>query len=202
RVSDEDHLLDVLLFNTSEEEEFVSEAESSSETMEANISEPTDKETIINLVMKQCKLLFLRTRNPNKKIRKTLIKKVVPSMDSVSKEFKFDPTYENIEQFIVGKVWRQKLSKFLEASDFSELKRSQSSLKSLENFIAESLKIHVDYQIAINNQEKPSYSEDVLEKIKRLDQLTLHLTIPSASRRNCVNELDLNQMSIEYSDNE
>ncbi|RIB10081.1 hypothetical protein C2G38_2207105 [Gigaspora rosea] len=83
-----------------------------------------------------------------------------------------DPTYENIEQFIVG--------------------------KSLENFIAESLKIHVDYQIAINNQEKPSYSEDVLEKIKRLDQLTLHLTIPSASRRNCVNELDLNQMTTPF----
>ncbi|RIB10085.1 hypothetical protein C2G38_2207111 [Gigaspora rosea] len=172
--------------------------------MEDNISEPTDKETIINLVMKQCKLLFLRTRNPNKKIRETLIKKVVPSMDSVSKEFKLlcrksreyfdnfrhtfnkdmtalaknflvkncDPTYENIEQFIVG--------------------------KSLENFIAESLKIHVDYQIAINNQEKPSYSEDALEKIKRLDQLTLHLTIPSASRRNCVNELDLNPMTTPF----
>lgn len=38
--------------------------------------------------MEQCKLLFLRTRNPTKKIRETLIKKVVPSMDSVSKDFK------------------------------------------------------------------------------------------------------------------
>ncbi|CAG8702573.1 10009_t:CDS:1, partial [Cetraspora pellucida] len=41
------------------------------------------------------------------------------------------------------------------------------------------------------NQEKPSYSENVLAKIKALDQLTFHLTIPSASERNYVNELDL-----------
>ncbi|CAG8542092.1 5145_t:CDS:1, partial [Racocetra fulgida] len=111
-------------------------------------------------------------------------------------------TDNNIEQFIAGKVWRLKLSKYLDASDFSEFKKSQSSLKSLENFITESLKIHVEYLIAIRNQEKPSYSEDVLAKIKKPDQLTLHLNIPSASRRNYVNELDLNQMSIESSDNE
>ncbi|RIA99928.1 hypothetical protein C2G38_2236511 [Gigaspora rosea] len=87
--------------------------------------------------------------------------------------------------------------KYLEASDFSEFKKSQSSLKSLENFIAESLKIHVDYQIAVHNKEKPSYSENVLTKIKKLDQLILHITIPSASQRNCANELDLNQIDIE-----
>ncbi|CAG8445017.1 13977_t:CDS:2 [Cetraspora pellucida] len=94
-----------------------------------------------------------------------------------------DLTDENIKQFIAGKVWGQKLSKYLEASDFSEFKKSQSSLKSLENFIAESLKIYVDYQIA-------------------LDQLTLHITIPSTSQRNCANELDFNQIDAESSDNE
>ncbi|RIA99834.1 hypothetical protein C2G38_2237390 [Gigaspora rosea] len=78
--------------------------------------------------------------------------------DNNSKELNFldeqsDPTDENIEQFIAGKVWRQKLSNYLEANDFSEFKKSQSSLKSLENFIAESLKIHVDYQIAVRNKE-------------------------------------------------
>ncbi|CAG8723018.1 16002_t:CDS:2 [Cetraspora pellucida] len=71
-----------------------------------------------------------------------------------------DPIDENIKQFVTG---------------------SQSLLKSLENFIAKSLKIHVDYLIAIRNQEKPSYSEDVLKKIKKLNQLTFHLTIPSTS---------------------
>ncbi|KAF0450514.1 hypothetical protein F8M41_002166 [Gigaspora margarita] len=152
----------------------------------------------------------LCTRNPTKKICETLIKKVAPSMDSVSREFKMlykktreyfdnfrhtfnkdiaalaknllvkncDPTDENIEQFILGKVWRQKFSKYLDASDFSEFKKSSSSLKSLENFVAESLKIHVEYL---------------------LDQLTIHLTILSASRRNYVNELDLSQTSIELS---
>ncbi|CAG8684422.1 16006_t:CDS:2, partial [Dentiscutata erythropus] len=60
--------------------------------------------------------------------------------------------------------------------DFSEFKKSQSSLKSLENFIAESLKIHVDYQIAVHNKEKLSYSENP-------------------------NELDLNQIDIESSHN-
>ncbi|CAG8790780.1 18679_t:CDS:2, partial [Racocetra persica] len=109
-----------------------------------NISKPTDKETIINLVMEQCKLLFLRTRNPTKKIRETLVKKVVPSMDSdmtaLAKDFlvkNCDPTDSNIEKFVAGKVWRLKLSKYLDASDFSEFKKSQSSLKSLENFITE-----------------------------------------------------------------
>ncbi|CAG8520635.1 4325_t:CDS:2 [Racocetra fulgida] len=73
----------------------------------------------------------------------------------------------------------------------------------LGNFVAESLKIHVEYQIAFRNKEKPSYIEDVLAKIKKLDQLTIHITIPSASRRNYINELDLNQISGELSsDNE
>ena len=47
-----------------------------------------DKETITNLVMEQCKLLFLRTRNSSKKTRETLITKIAPSMDPISKEFK------------------------------------------------------------------------------------------------------------------
>ncbi|CAG8524892.1 10775_t:CDS:1, partial [Racocetra fulgida] len=80
-----------------------------------------------------------------------------------------DLTDENIKQFVASKVWKQKLIKYFDASDFSEFKKSQSSLKSLENFISKSLKIYVKYLIAIRNQEKPSYSEDVLAKIKKLD---------------------------------
>ncbi|CAG8846710.1 10092_t:CDS:1, partial [Racocetra persica] len=80
---------------------------------------------------------------------------------------------------------------------------SPSLLKSLENFVAESLKIHIKYLIAVRNQEKPSYNENVLARIKTLDQLTIHLNIPSASRRNYANELDLNQANTELSsDNE
>ncbi|RIB22569.1 hypothetical protein C2G38_2173642 [Gigaspora rosea] len=106
-------------------------------------------------------------------------------------------------QFVAGKVWRQKLSKYLDASDFSEFKKSSSSLKSLESFVAESLKIHIEYLIEDRNQKKPSYIENVLAKIKTLDQLTFHLTIPSSSRRNYANELDIDQASTELSsDNE
>ncbi|RIB04299.1 hypothetical protein C2G38_2222756 [Gigaspora rosea] len=68
------------------------------------------------------------------------------------------PTDKNIEQFNASRVWRQKLSKYLEASNFSEFKKSQSLLKSLKNFIAKSLKIHIDYQIVVRNKEKLSYS--------------------------------------------
>ncbi|CAG8846797.1 3834_t:CDS:2, partial [Gigaspora margarita] len=68
---------------------------------EANLLEPTDKEVIINLVMEQCKLLFLRIRNPSRKIREKLIKKIVPSMDPVSKEFKalYRKTREYFDNF-------------------------------------------------------------------------------------------------------
>ncbi|CAG8673059.1 4487_t:CDS:2, partial [Racocetra fulgida] len=71
-----------------------------------------------------------------------------------------DPTNENIKQFVAGKVWRQKLGKYLDASDFSKFKKSPSSLKSLENFVAESLKIHIEYLVAVRNKEKPSYNID------------------------------------------
>ncbi|CAB4380386.1 unnamed protein product [Rhizophagus irregularis] len=103
------------------------------------------------------------------------------------------------QEFIAGKVWQQKLSKYLDASNYSEFKKFPASLKSLEAFVAESLKIHVRYLIAVNNQRKPSYAEDVLAKIKELDKLTFQLSTPSASRRNYANELDLNQTSTEIS---
>jgi len=38
--------------------------------------------------MEQCKLLFLRIRNPTKKLRETLIMKIVPTLDPISKEYK------------------------------------------------------------------------------------------------------------------
>ncbi|GET02675.1 hypothetical protein GLOIN_2v1571258 [Rhizophagus clarus] len=204
----------------------------SSSKIEANIpSMLMDKETVTNLIMEQCKLLFLRIRNPSKEMRENLIMKIVPTIDLISKEFKvlytktreyFDnfwhtfnrdmaslakdlllktsnnnPTNENIKQFIAGKVWKQKLSKYLDVSNYTEFKRSSSSLKSLEIFVAESLRIHVEFLIAVQNKKKLSYSEDVLSKIKKLDQHTFQLSIPSASRCNYVNELIINQIDID-----
>ena len=51
--------------------------------------------------MEQCKLLFLRTRNPTREIRETLITKIVPSMDIISKEFKelYKKTREYFDNF-------------------------------------------------------------------------------------------------------
>ncbi|RIB24558.1 hypothetical protein C2G38_2168312 [Gigaspora rosea] len=143
--------------------------------------------------MKQCKILFLHTGNPTRKICEKLIKKIVLSIDPLSKEFKilYQKTREYFDNFrctfnkdmvALAKDLLVKNCKYFEASDFSEFKKSQSSLKSLENFIVESLNIHIEYQIAVCNKEKPSYSENGLTKIKKLDQLTLHITIPSASQ--------------------
>ncbi|KAF0480581.1 hypothetical protein F8M41_023697 [Gigaspora margarita] len=84
----------------------------------------------------------------------------------------FVATKENIEQFVASKVWQQKLSKYLDASDFSEFKKSSSSIKSLENFFAKSLNIHIEYLIAVCNQANLSYSKNILAKIKTLDQHT------------------------------
>jgi hypothetical protein len=80
-----------------------------------------------------------------------------------------------------------------------EFKKCSSSLKTLELFVAESLRIHIEYLIAVRNKKNSSYGENVLAKIKKLDHLTLQLFIPSASRRNYVNELELNQTNIEIS---
>jgi hypothetical protein len=51
--------------------------------------------------MEQCKLLFLRTRNPDKKSREMLVKMIVPSMDFLSKEFKvlYKKTREYFDNF-------------------------------------------------------------------------------------------------------
>jgi len=80
-------------------------------------------------------------------------------------------------------------SKSLDTSNYTEFKIFP--LKSLEIFIAESLKIHVKYLIIIQNQKATSYYENVLLKIKKLDRLTFQLSIPPASQHNYVNELKI-----------
>ncbi|RIB28133.1 hypothetical protein C2G38_2028764 [Gigaspora rosea] len=141
---------------------------------EVNTPEPFNKETITNLVMEQCKLLFLRTRNPTKKMRETLIKKIVPSMEFVSREFK-----------ILNKKTREYFDNFR------------------HTFNKDMVALAKDLLVKNSNKKKPSYSENVLAKIKTFDQLTFHLTIPSSSRRNYANELDIDQASTELSsDNE
>ena len=80
-------------------------------------------------------------------------------------------------------------SKSLDTSNYIEFKRF--SLKSLEIFVAKSLKIHVEYLIMIQNQKATSYYENVLLEIKKLDRLTFQLSIPPASQRNYVNKLKI-----------
>ncbi|CAG8472557.1 9798_t:CDS:2 [Racocetra fulgida] len=106
----------------------------------------------------------------------------------------FDPTDDDVKKFVGDGVWKQKLNRFLDASDYCEFQKS-TSLKSLKTFVIESLKIHIAYLIAIRNQKKPSYHEEVLHKIKLLDRLTAHMTIPAANGYNYANELDLNMKS-------
>jgi hypothetical protein len=51
--------------------------------------------------MEQCKLLFLRTRNPSKEMRGNLIMKIIPTIDPISKEFKalYTKTREYFDNF-------------------------------------------------------------------------------------------------------
>jgi hypothetical protein len=60
-----------------------------------------DKETITNLVMEQCKLLFLRARDPSKETREALIMKINPTLDPISREFKglYTKTREYFDNF-------------------------------------------------------------------------------------------------------
>ncbi|CAG8526351.1 9275_t:CDS:2 [Scutellospora calospora] len=151
---------------------------------ESSILELTDKELIINLVMEQCKLLFLHIRNPTKKICEILIKKIVLLMDFISKEFKqlFRKIHEYFDNF-----WHTFNKDIASLAKDLLVKNCNPTNENIEKFVA----------------EKPSYSKDVLTKIKKLDQLTFQLTIPSASQCNYVNKLELNQTGIELSlDNE
>ncbi|CAG8829695.1 34171_t:CDS:2 [Gigaspora margarita] len=177
---------------------------------------------ILELLLEQCKLLFLRTRNPNSKVRETLVEKIASSVDPSCKEltllkrktyvyfngFRYnfnkdmaslansllgqtsDPTDEDVKKFVAGDVWQHKFNRFLEVTNYAEFKKS-TSFKSLKIFVIESLKIHIKYLIAIRNHEKPSYQDDVLDKIKLLNRLTTHISIPTANNYNYVNELDL-----------
>ncbi|CAG8616697.1 11007_t:CDS:2 [Dentiscutata erythropus] len=171
----------------------------------------------LELLLEQCKLLFLRTRYPHSKARETLVEKIATAMDPSSEDLillkkksyiyfngfrsqfnrdiaflakSFDPTDEDIKKFVANDVWQQKFNRFLEVTNYAEFKKS-TSFKSLEIFVIECLKIHIAYLIAVRNKEKPSYQEDVLDKIKSLNQLTAHIYIPVANNYNYVNELDL-----------
>ncbi|GES98112.1 hypothetical protein GLOIN_2v1571258 [Rhizophagus clarus] len=157
----------------------------SSSKIEANIpSMLMDKETVTNLIMEQCKLLFLRTRNPSKEMRENLIMKIVLTIDPISKEFKalYTKTREYFDNF------RHTFNR-----DMASLAKDLLVKTSNNNPTNENIKQF----IAVQNKKKPSYSEDVLSKIKKLDQHTFQLSIPSASRRNYVNELIINQIDID-----
>ncbi|CAG8607274.1 17280_t:CDS:2 [Cetraspora pellucida] len=157
-----------------------------------------DLDAMTDLTVEQCKILFLRTRNPISKVRDILVERVTSPLEPSPKELielkrKARETFYNyhIKNFVGDIVWKQKLNRFLDATNYSEFKKS-ISFKSLKIFVIESLKIHAAYLIAIRNQEQPSYQEEVLDKIKSLDRLTTNIFIPSASGYNYVNELDLN----------
>ncbi|CAG8619124.1 17119_t:CDS:2, partial [Funneliformis caledonium] len=136
----------------------------------ADISESINKETLTNLVIEQCKLLFLHTIS---KEFKTLYKKTCEYFDNFRHTYNKDiASLAKDLLFIASKVWKQKLNKYLDASDYLEFKKFPSSLKSLETFITESLRIHVKYLMAVQDQKNPSYCEDILAKVKKLDQLT------------------------------
>ncbi|CAG8615695.1 15242_t:CDS:2 [Dentiscutata heterogama] len=100
-------------------------------------------------------------------MREKLIKKIVLSIDPVTKEFKL--LYQKICEYFDN--FRCTFNKDMTALAKDLLvKNYDPTDENIEQFIAS--------KIAVHNKEKPSYSENVLTKIKKLNQFTLHITIP------------------------
>ncbi|CAG8789490.1 15201_t:CDS:1, partial [Racocetra fulgida] len=69
----------------------------------------------------------------------------------------------------------------------------ESEVKALINFVAKSLKIHIEYLIADSRGENPDYTSMVLNHVKELDYITIILTFLAASHFQYANQLELKE---------
>ncbi|CAG8533750.1 15123_t:CDS:2 [Racocetra fulgida] len=104
-----------------------------------------------------------------------------------------NPSDHDIKKFISGSVWERPLKKHIDALDYDIFKNRQSEAKSLENFIAASLKIHVEFLIAESKGEDPDYNSMVLNRIKELDNITINFQFSAASHLQYANQLELKE---------
>ncbi|CAG8761404.1 2993_t:CDS:2, partial [Gigaspora rosea] len=134
---------------------------------------------LAKILSEQSQILFLRTRVPMKRTRTSLIKSVIPNMvkthpdwNTISTKLRqANPSNYDIEEFITGAVWERPFKKHIDALDYDIFKNQRSGSKG----------------------EEPDYTSTVLNRIKRLDNITINATFPAASRFQYANQLDLNE---------
>ncbi|CAG8809269.1 2678_t:CDS:1, partial [Racocetra fulgida] len=91
-----------------------------------------------------------------------------------------DPSNREIEGFIAGAVWETPLKKHIDILNYDVFKNQQSGVKALMTLVAKSLKIHLEYLIAESRGENPDYTSMVLNRVKKLDYITIDITFPAA----------------------
>ncbi|CAG8518237.1 4529_t:CDS:2 [Dentiscutata erythropus] len=106
----------------------------------------------------------------------------------------FCTTYNNDIAKLANQLIRKRrpLKKHIDALDFDAFKSRQPEVKSLENFIAASIKIHVEFLIA-ESKEDPDYNSIVLNRIKELNNTTTNFKFPAASHLQHANQLELKE---------
>ncbi|CAG8843722.1 2936_t:CDS:2 [Gigaspora margarita] len=97
------------------------------------------------------------------------------------------------KRFIAGSVWEKPLKKHIDILEYDTFKNRQSEVKSLENFIATSLKIHVEFLTAESRGEITDYNSMVLNRIKELDHFTINSKFSAASHFQYTNQLELKE---------
>ncbi|CAG8803825.1 7767_t:CDS:1, partial [Racocetra fulgida] len=90
-------------------------------------------------------------------------------------------------------VWEKPLKKYIDILDYDIFKNRQPEVKSLETFIAKSLKIHVEFLKVESRGEDPDYNSMVLNRIKELDHITIDFKFPAASHLQYANQLELKE---------
>ncbi|CAG8586812.1 2406_t:CDS:2, partial [Racocetra fulgida] len=104
-----------------------------------------------------------------------------------------NPSNCDIEEFITGAVWEKPLKKYIDVLDYDIFKNQQSGVKALEAFVARSLKIHVEYLIVESKGEDPNYTSIVLNRIKKLDNITINIAFLAASHFQYASQLEFEE---------
>ncbi|CAB4413185.1 unnamed protein product [Rhizophagus irregularis] len=181
------------------------------------------KEKAINnkLLIEELKLLFLKCRKPNSHVFNAIICGIYPDLkdklhqetaknihhECVLKMADYRHKYvkkisemvnayikneenDTVEEY-VGNSWRNILSMHLRAIQKDEFESSKDDQEQLKKFVIESFKIVHNYEL---NKDGAAIdlSGDIIKKT--LDRITLEIKVPSVSKHNIVDNLDLKKL--------
>ncbi|CAB4459559.1 unnamed protein product [Rhizophagus irregularis] len=181
------------------------------------------KEKAINnkLLIEELKLLFLKCRKPNSHVFNAIICGIYPDLkdklhqetaknihhECVLKMADYRHKYvkkisemvnayikneenDTVEEY-VGNSWRNILSMHLRAIQKNEFESSKDDQEQLKKFVIESFKIVHNYEL---NKDGAAIDlpGDIIKKT--LDRITLEIKVPSVSKHNIVDNLDLKKL--------